>query len=117
MTRKYWLSLTPSLLVAAGIVLATLVAALAAKSGWLVLAAPLVLALAVIAADALASRLAGESSTPSPTPLILGIAFLVSSALVAQRDPSFVKALIPIAGWAAIFLRRPQGSRTACAGI
>jgi hypothetical protein len=108
MTRKYWLDLTPSLLVGIGIILATLVAVLAAKSGSLILAAPLVLALAVVGADVLARRLRGASSGLSPAALILAAAFLLAGAIVASRDPSLVSSLIPIIGvtaWVALLMR------------
>ena len=119
MTRKYWLELGPSLLVAAGIVAATFVAVLAAKSGWLVLAGPLLLALTVVGADVLGSRLRGKSSRPSWTALLLGGSFLLAGVIVALRDPSLVKTLIPVIGvttWPALMLR-PGGPRKPCRGL
>jgi hypothetical protein len=118
MTRKYWLKLGPSLLVGVGIIVSTLVAVLAAKSAWLVLAGPLLLALVVVIADVLASRLRGETSGPSAAALILGGSFLLAGLIVALRDPSLVKELIPIIGagsWVTL-LRRPDDRRT-CAAI
>jgi uncharacterized membrane protein SirB2 len=116
MTRKYWLDLTPSLLVGIGIILATLVAVLTAKSGWLILAGPLVLAVAVIGADVLARRLRGASSSPSPAAVILGAAFLLAGAIVTFRDPSQVASLIPIVGvtaWVALLMRPGTTARPA----
>jgi hypothetical protein len=116
MTRKDWLDLGPSLLVGAGIVVSTLIAVLAARSGWLILGGPLVLALAVVSADVMDSRLRGESSGPSRAALLLGGAFLLASAIVALRDPSLVKMLIPVfgaAGWVTLLLR-PGGRRKPC---
>lgn len=116
MTRKYWLALGPSLLIATAIVVSTLIAALAARSGWLVLAAPLLLALAVISADVLNSRLQGTRSVPSPAALILAGAFLLAGWIVAQSDPSLVKTLIPVIGvtaWVTL-LSRPDRRRKTC---
>jgi hypothetical protein len=119
MARKYWLDLGPSLLVGVGIVVATFVAALAADSGWFVLAGPLFLALAVVGADMLSSRLRGKSSRPSWTALLLGGSFLWAGLIVAFRDPSLVKTLIPVVGVAAwpVLLLRPGSPRKTCRGI
>jgi hypothetical protein len=119
MARKYWLDLGPSLLVGVGIVAATFVAVLAAESGWLVLAGPLLLALTVVGADVLGARLRGEPSRPSWTALLLGGSFLLSGLIVALRDPSLVKTLIPVVGvtaWPALLLR-PGSPRQTCRGI
>lgn len=116
MTRRHWVVLGPSLVVAAGIVAATFVAVLAAKSGWLVMAGPLLLGLAVVSADVLGSRLRGESAVPSWPALLLGATFLVAGVIVTLREPSLVKTLIPTIGSSAwvLFLSRPDGGRKAC---
>ncbi len=116
MTRKYWLGLSPSLLVGAGIIVATLLAALAGESPWLVLGGPLLLAIAVVSADVLNSRLKGKLSGPSPAALILGASFLLAGLIVTLRDPSLVKTLIPVIGAAAwvTLLLRPEGRRKTC---
>jgi len=119
MARKYWLDLGPSLLVGVGIVAATFVAVLAAGSGWLVLAGPLVLALAVVGADVLGSRLRGKPARPSLIALSIGGSFLLAGLIVALRDPSLVKTLIPVIGitsWPALMLR-PGGPRKTCRGL
>ena len=116
MTQRYWLDLTPSLLVGTAIVFATSVAVLAVKSGWLVLAAPLILVLAIVGADVLARRLRGPSSGPSPAALILGATFLLAGAIVTFRDPSRVSTLIPIVGvaaWVILLMRPGTASRPA----
>lgn len=119
MTRKYWLTQTPSMLLASAIILSTLIAALAANSGWLVMAGPLLLALAVVAADLLASRLSGSSARPSSAAVILGISFVFAGLLVTLREPILVKTLIPIIGvtaWATLLLR-PASRQHACLNI
>jgi hypothetical protein len=119
MARKYWLDLGPSLLVGAGIVAATFVAVLAAESGWLVLAGPLLLALTVVGADVLGSRLRGKPSRPSWTALFIGGSFLLAGLIVALRDPSLVKTLIPVLGittWPALMVH-PGSPRKTCRGI
>ena len=116
MTRKHWLDLGPSLLIATAIVASTLLAALAARSGWLVLASPLLLALAVVGVDGLNSRLQRDPSAPSRASLILGGAFLLAGWIVAQSDPALVKTLIPVSGTAAwvTLLSRPGRRRKTC---
>jgi hypothetical protein len=119
MPRKYWLDLGPSLLVGAGIVVSTFIAVLAAESGWLVLAGPLLLALAVVSADVVDSRRRGKSSRPSWRALFLGGSFLWAGLIVALRDPSLVKTLLPVFGaaaWATLLLR-PGNPRQTCRGI
>lgn len=111
MTRKYWLDLGPSLLIATAIVVSTLIAALAGRSGWLVLASPLLLALAAVGADVLNSRLQGHPSGPSRASLILGGAFLLAGWIVAQSDPALVKTLIPVSGVSAWVTLLPRSGR------
>jgi uncharacterized protein YqgC (DUF456 family) len=113
-TRKYWLALTPSLLMAAGILVSTYIAGLTQKSGWLVLAAPLLLSLVILAADVLSSRLRGKPSGPSLVALLLAGSFFLAS-LIVIRDPTLVKILIPINGAAAwVSLQRPNKQRRTC---
>lgn len=117
MIRRHWSVFGPSLVVAAGIIVATLVAVLAAESGWLVMAGPLLLGLAVVSADVLGSRLKGEPSGPSWAALLLGGTFLLAGVIVALREPGLVKTLIPTIGssaWVILFLSRPDGRRKAC---
>jgi hypothetical protein len=114
MTRKYWLKLTPSLLIAIAIIASTYVA-VTAKSAWLALAAPLLMSLAILGADALNSRLRGNISGLSRAALISAGSFLLSCLIVALYDPGLVKTLIPIIGatsW--ISLLRPDKQRSAC---
>jgi hypothetical protein len=119
MTRKYWLRQTPSLLVAGAIVLATLLAALTAKSEWLVLTAPALLGASVIGADAWNCQLHGGAFRPSPAALIVGASFLLAGLLLTLRDPSSLKTLIPLIGsiaWSTLLLR-PAVRRNPCLGI
>jgi len=118
MTRKYWRDLTPSILVAVGIVASTFVAARAAGFGWLVLAGPLLLALAVVGADVLNARLRGESPSPSWAALIMGGSCLLAGLIVTLRDPALVKTIMPIIGMAAwVTVLRPESGSTACKNI
>jgi hypothetical protein len=117
MTRKALLDLGPSLVVALGIILASLAAVLTTESGWWVMTGPLLLSLSVVGADLLHARLAGESSAPSPAALLLGGSFLLASAIVAISDPFLVALLIPVigsTGWVTLFLRRPAGGPRLC---
>ncbi len=117
MTRKYWLDLTPSLLIAAGILVSTYIAGLTEKSGWLVLTAPLLLSLTILAADVLSSRLRGKPSRPSLVALLFAASFLLAS-LIVIHNPAMVKMLIPLngaAGW--VSLQRPNKHRNSCTTV
>lgn len=119
MTRKYWFNLGPSLLVGAGIIVSTLIAVLTAESGWWVLAGPLLLASTFVGTDILDSRLKGELAGPSWAALLSGSTLLLAGLIVALRDPSLVKTLIPVLGpsvWIANLLRS-GGKRRTCRWI
>lgn len=116
MKQQHRLNLAPSLLVGLGIIVATIAAKLAAESGWWVMAGPALLALSVVGADLLDARRRGGFSGPSPAALLLGATFLLAGFIVALRDPSLVKLLIPVIGagcWVTL-LARSDGSRRAC---
>jgi hypothetical protein len=115
MTRKYWLSLTPNLLIAVGVLASTYVAVHTAKSEWLVLAAPFVLSSAILGADVWDSRLRGKLSGPSPAALLLAGAFLLACVSVTLSDPGMVKTLIPILGAASwVTLQRSKNQPKTC---
>jgi hypothetical protein len=108
MTRKYWLSLTPSLLIALGILASSYVAVHTAKSEWLILAAPLLLSVAILLADVWDSRLRGNLSGPSPAALLLASAFFLACLSVSLSEPDMVKTLIPILGAASWVTLQPH---------
>lgn len=115
MTRKYWLNLTPSLLIAIGILASSYVAVHTAKSEWLVLAAPFVLSSAILGADVWGSQLRGKLSGPSPASRFLAGAFFLACVSVTLSDPGLVKTLIPILGAASwVALPRPKNQRDTC---
>ena len=118
MNRRHRGELTPNLIVGGGIIAATVIAMLAATSGWLVLAGPLLLAVVVVSADLLGSRLRGESAGPSRAALCQGIVLLLAGLIVALRDPSLVKTLLPILGASAwvTLMPRLHDRRTTCRG-
>jgi hypothetical protein len=114
MPPRYWHNLTPSLLMAAGILVATYVAGLTEKSGLLVLVGPFLLSLTILAADVLSFRLRGKPSGPSMVALLLAGSFLLAS-LIVIHNPAMVKMLIPLngaAGW--VSLQRPNKHRNTC---
>jgi uncharacterized membrane protein YwaF len=116
MMPKHWYELTSSLLVAAGIILATFVAKRVDGSGFVVLAAPLMMALTVVGADMLNSRLRGGSPRPSWGALIMGAAVLLSSWILITRDPGLVKTMLPLTGttsWV-VLLSRAEDRRKIC---
>lgn len=109
MKRENLLGLSPSLVLAAGIIGSAFIAPRAAGArGW-VLAGPLLLALAVVGADAWASRRRGGPARPSWAAVILGGSFLLASLILG--DPGLVRTSLPVLGTVAwVTLLRP-GSR------
>ena len=106
--RTTWRDLGPSLFVAVGIVLATLVSTV--LDGWLVLAGPVLMA-AVLAANVWDARMKGRSG-PSAVAMILAGTCILSGGIIALSDPADVKLMIPTLGvvaWVAMF--PPFGAR------
>ncbi|MEO6172941.1 MAG: hypothetical protein ABIP02_07480 [Arenimonas sp.] len=98
MTRKYWQSLIPDLLLGAGIILSTLISTLTMHSSWLVMAGPVLLSLSLLCADVLNGRLQGKFPRPSAPALIMASSLLLAALIVTTRHPHFVAALISIIG-------------------
>jgi hypothetical protein len=116
MTRNFWLGLVPSVIMAAGIVLATLVAGLTAGSATRVLLGPVLLAVAVLGADLVESRLSGVTDRRPWAALVFAASFLLAGLIIAQRDPGLVQTFIPsigVASWATLLLR-PSRRRATC---
>lgn len=116
MSKNRWLDHGPSLVVGAGILLATLVADFAADYGWWVLSGPLLLVLAFLSADVIHLRRKGMAFGVSPATLILGAVCVLAGLIVTLRDPTLVKNFIPILGgatWVTIFFRT-GGPRRSC---
>ena len=111
--------LGPSLLLAAGIVLSTLVSSLTSGSPLLVLCGPLLLALATVSADALSSRLSGGPYGPSWAALILAGSFLLAGWIVSLADPRAVQTFMPIMGGAGsvTILTRPENRHGGCRSV
>ena len=109
---------TPSLLVAAGIIVAQFVTKHGATEGWLVLAGPTMLGLAFVVGDAMQARWRGGVLRPSAGAWIVGVASVLSGAILASMDPVLVQtqiAALGAAGWCALVLRA-EGRRGICAG-
>lgn len=116
MTKRFGPLLLPALLVASGIVLATLLAVHAQGSLWLALAAALLLTLVVLAADALEAWIQEGKPRVSAPAWILGASFLLAGVLVGVQDPGKVKTLMPLLGtvsWV-VLLTRVEEQRRAC---
>lgn len=113
MKRSEWRKLGPGVLLGAGIVAATRLAALTADAPWLVLSGPLLLACAALSADLWAARLLGLPPRPSVAALIMAGTFIAMGLLLTQHDPRQVQAMLPIVGaasWVAL-QREPQRRR------
>jgi hypothetical protein len=91
-------------MVAASIMLSTLIAALTADFGWWVLAGPVVLAFADVGADMWAFRQRGELPRPSVRSLMRASSFLLASLIIAAADSSLLAIMMPILGAPAAFV-------------
>lgn len=89
--------LVRSLLLAVGIIAATLISLRTSESGWLVLAGPLVLAGSIVLASVIGHRTDPRKSLA--VGLILGASVVIASAIVvALANPARVATLMPILG-------------------
>ncbi|MEM6794375.1 MAG: hypothetical protein AAF725_10350 [Acidobacteriota bacterium] len=90
--------LTPSLLLAAGILAGTAIAAL--FDGFWVLAGPLALALATVTAGWLQERISVDRRFTGALSrsLFLACVVLVAATIIALGDPARVAAMVPILG-------------------
>lgn len=118
MTRERWLRLAPSLMVAGGFILATLITMRAGSSGWAMLG-PVLLGATLLAVSAWQSRLRGLSLTPSWSAVIVAIAIVAGSVILGYREPILIKSLMPSLGaaaWAGV-LARSEERRNPCRAI
>ena len=93
--------LFPSILLAAGILASTAVAAWVSTDGWTIMAGPVVLVLAMIAAVAVDNRLQGTPPGAWRSSAIMCAVILLASLLVFLRDPVKMASLLPLVGAAA----------------
>ena len=114
MSRKVLAESCPSLVLAFGIILSTIIAVSAPGPWWTV--AVLLLVLSIAAADLLAAGLQGGSRALSPGMLAVSVSILVASGLIAMRDPALVDQFIPIVGAcaAAVLLLRTRRAARGC---
>jgi hypothetical protein len=117
MTNKYWLALTPSLVVGVAIMISAFIAVRAVHSGWLIMAAPLFLAFSVLAADSLNSRLRGASALPSPAALILAAALVLSCLILTPKNSTQIASMLPMLGIVCWIILRPNNRRKRCASF
>jgi Na+-translocating ferredoxin:NAD+ oxidoreductase RnfD subunit len=98
MTRRFWLSLGPALLVAFGILAGTLAAKFTAGFGWWVITGPVLLAVSVVCADLFQARLRGKPLIPSLAALMIAAAFLAAGVILALYNPESMPLIIPVIG-------------------
>ena len=106
MTKQSLLELSPSVILALGIMLATQASVLAAHSGALVLIGPVLLGLSVLAADVAAARLGGKALVPAPTALILAGASILAAVILLPNGARFIQEMIPVMGITALLTSR-----------
>lgn len=106
MTKQSLIDLSPSIILALGIMLATQASVLAAQSGTLILVGPLFLALAVVIADIVAARLRGNSLMPRPDALIMAGTFIVASVILLPNGTRVIQEMLPVMGITALLTSR-----------
>lgn len=122
MNRAVWKALTPAIVVAAGILVSTQVAAMSVSAGLqmtpglLAMAGSLVMASAVVMASLLSGRLQGRQNLAAS--FVLGGVILVASAIIVMKDPANVANMLPVLGAGVGFsvivpTRRTDGARCA----
>ena len=104
--RQVLLELSPSMVLALGILLATQASVMAAQSGFLVLIGPVLLGLSVLIADSIAGRLMGKSLKPAPAALILAGTFILAGAILLPSGARFIQEMIPVLGITAMLSSR-----------
>ncbi len=114
MRRLDLIALSPALLIATGIVAASILAA--HLSGWLMWLPPLLLACAVLAGSMLQNRLRGSNPLPTPPSLIIASAILVVAAMVGTDSPKPLADMMPILGATAVLAlaRQPRRQPVDC---
>ena len=90
------------LILAAGILGATIVSMLAAESAWWVLAGPLIMALATVVAVLAERRVHGPSRGAMAAALIFGAAMVLAGVILAVKNPLGVAVAMPILGGGAV---------------
>jgi hypothetical protein len=114
MTKQLWHELSPSIILALGIIVATQASGLAEQLGALVLIGPVLLGLSVLAADVAAARLRGKAFMPAPAALILAGTFIIAAMIMLPNGARFIQGMIPVMGITAL-LTNSQWTRARAA--
>lgn len=85
-----------SVLLAGGVVAATLASMALAQAGWMVMAGPLLMVLTLLGAALRSKRYLGTSRKVLGLALVAGAALVVATAIVAAARPASVPALMPV---------------------
>lgn len=99
--------IVPSLLLAAGLMIATAVSVFAAGFGWMVMSGPAVLFVFMMAAGILTQENGVKGA--AKTALLLGCGLLLAFTLVAWKAPLMVSMMMPILGSGAVVIVLGQG--------
>ncbi|HEX7828005.1 MAG TPA: hypothetical protein VF787_00035 [Thermoanaerobaculia bacterium] len=113
--RTTFKSLLPPMVFAAGILIASAVSLLSARSWVWAMAGPVLLGVFIIAAKALSNRLLARADSYRVA-ILMAIAVVLASAIVAFSDLSDVKLLLPVLGASAAVTLTPQG-RARCSRV
>jgi hypothetical protein len=103
-----------AVLVAVGLVPATLISALGRESGWLVAAGPLTFALVLVIAYRRRSPL--DAASFRHTLMVAG-AFVTACGIIALRDPALLGIAVPVLGGGAFAPLLLSSSRSGCATV
>jgi hypothetical protein len=113
--RTTFKSLLPALLLAAGILIASAVSLLSARSWVWAMAGPVLLGVFVIASKALSNRVLARTDSYRVA-ILMALAVVVAGAIVAFADSAAVPLLMPILGGSAAVTLTPQG-RSKCSPV
>ncbi|MFZ2235332.1 MAG: hypothetical protein WBP11_11500 [Dokdonella sp.] len=110
MTRQTLIRLIPSVLIALGIIAASLIARYGVDAGWPLWTSVAVLAIAIIAACIVDTRL--HDNVPATSVLVRAVVsvILIAVTLLFLDDPTRLRQMIPILGataWVSL-LQRPR---------
>jgi len=116
MSKSQRRGLGPILLLAAGIIVSTVVAWLLPHSAWLALVGPVIMAATLVGASALFPRPSGVRRRAIRQALFLGAALLLAGVIVIRQDPALLASLLPIFGGGAAAIVATSALKDATSG-
>ena len=98
MSRSRGIGIVPSLLLAGGIIVSTIVVALLRDSSWLVLSGPALMALTLVGAAAMSPEAQGLRRSTLRVAVILGASLIVAGVILIVKDAGLLLLMMPVLG-------------------